>query len=62
MFFVACLEKVRTRAGEEHLSFVIETSSAILFLYLTDFSPLISAGNVCAILQALSGTNVAPLA
>ena len=62
MFHVACLEKVRTRAEEEHLSFVIDTSSATLFRYLTNRSTLISVGILFAILQALSGTYVAPLA
>lgn len=61
MFHVACLEKVRTRA-EEHLSFAIDTSLATLFRYLTNRSTLISVGILFAILQALSGTYVAPLA
>ena len=62
MFHVACLEKVRTHAKEEHLSFAIDTSSATLFRYLTNRSTLISVGILFAILQALSGTYVAPLA
>ena len=64
MFHVACLEKVRTRAEEEHLSFAIDISSATLFqyMYLINRSTLIFVGILFAILQALSGTYVAPLA